>query len=48
MIGDVIANAFNVDGIKQWPYVLNGIIKEDKVDFVFQGFRKQQIQIRER
>ncbi|VDD93023.1 unnamed protein product [Enterobius vermicularis] len=33
MIGDVIANAFNVDGIKQWPYVLNGIIKEDKQEY---------------
>uniref|UniRef100_A0A183UX38 Glutathione transferase n=1 Tax=Toxocara canis TaxID=6265 RepID=A0A183UX38_TOXCA len=33
MIADLISDALNADGIKQWPYVLLGVIKEDKVEY---------------
>lgn len=32
MLAELISDALNADGIKQWPYVLLGVINEDKVE----------------
>uniref|UniRef100_A0A0M3I3X4 Glutathione transferase n=1 Tax=Ascaris lumbricoides TaxID=6252 RepID=A0A0M3I3X4_ASCLU len=33
MLAELISDALNADGIKQWPYVLLGVINEDKAQY---------------